>query len=77
MARRIFSIVRPFLDGRTLTETALWTIQAELMAAMWDFARKNWKTNIAFQGGRTTGPPLNWKFDRALGRLISVITTVD
>jgi hypothetical protein len=21
---------------------------------MWDFARKNWKTNIAFQGGRTT-----------------------
>jgi 2-amino-4-hydroxy-6-hydroxymethyldihydropteridine diphosphokinase len=23
---------------------------------MWDFARKNWKTNIAFQGGRTTSP---------------------
>jgi hypothetical protein len=21
---------------------------------MWNFARKNWKTNIAFQGGRTT-----------------------
>jgi hypothetical protein len=21
---------------------------------MWDFARKNWKTNIAFQAGRTT-----------------------
>ena len=21
---------------------------------MWDFTRKNWKTNIAFQGGRTT-----------------------
>src|ERR1700677_840447 len=25
---------------------------------MWDFARKNWKTNIAFQGGRTTSERL-------------------
>jgi hypothetical protein len=27
---------------------------------MWDFARKNWKTNIAFQGGRTTRCARDW-----------------
>jgi hypothetical protein len=42
--------------SRTIDDKVVvsWTIQAELTAAMWEFARKNWKTNIAFQGGRTT-----------------------
>jgi hypothetical protein len=40
----------------TWTLESEWTARSELTAPLWDFIRKPRKTNIAFQGGRTTCP---------------------